>query len=260
MSTSVFEDFLIGFVESNGGIAEQSSEGTYTVLYGPQHTLKTVTFELEAAKENPQAELFLPGSDFFETIIHDAIAKGRICSTFVLGSPPIMKLIQSDAIKIFRFMEHKKEGVKKTEPQWSPFQPYNLKVLSFTFQIRITTDIIEESLYTISVDARSLKVLKNFIELIDNFHHYEQYGADIPDYTRLSAPSECYQIAMENIQLRLSRFIARKKQEVINLKNKEATRIAKYYETLIQESVELLEKKAHDPKATEEIQIGRAHV
>jgi hypothetical protein len=253
MSTSVFEDFLIGFVEANEGIAEQSSEGTYTILYGPRHTLKTVTLELEAAKENPQAELFLPGSDFFETIIHDAIAKGRICSTFVLGSPPIVKLIQSDAVKIFSFMEHKKDGVKKTEPQWSPFQPYNLKVLSFTFQVRITTDIIEESLYTISVDARSLKVLKNFIELIDNFHHYEKYEEDTPDYPHLYAPSECYQIAMENIQQRLSRFITRKKQEVINLKNKEAARITKYYETLIQESEELLGKKAHDTKTTEEI-------
>ncbi|TLD41017.1 MAG: hypothetical protein JETT_2705 [Candidatus Jettenia ecosi] len=253
MSTSLFENFLIDFVEASGGIAEQSSEGTYTILYGPQHTLKTVTLELEAAKENPHTELFLPGSDFFETIIHDATTKGRICSTYVLGSLPIIKLIQSDAIKMFSFMEHKKEGIKKIEPQISPFQPRNLKVLSFTFQIRITTDIIEESLYTVSVDARSLKVLKNFIELIDKFHHYERYEEDTPDY-RVHTPPECYQIAIDNIQQRSTSLITRKKQEVVNLRNKEAERIIKYYETLFQEAEELLMKKAHDIKAVEEIQ------
>lgn len=41
---------------------------------------------------------------------------------------------------------------------------------------------------------------------------------------------------------------------MFNLRNKEAERIIKYYETLFQEAEELLMKKAHDIKAVEEIQ------
>lgn len=68
MSTSLFENFLIDFAEANGGIAEQSSEGTYTILYGPQHTLKTVTLELEAAKENPIQNCSCPGAIFLRQL------------------------------------------------------------------------------------------------------------------------------------------------------------------------------------------------
>lgn len=67
-------------------------------------------------------------------------------------------------------------------------------------------------------------------------------------------PSEYHQIAIDNIQQRLTSLITRKKQEVVNLRNKEAEHITKYYETLFQEAEELLAKKAHDKKAVEEIQ------
>lgn len=63
-------------------------------------------------------------------------------------------------------------------------------------------------------------------------------------------PSEYHQIAIDNIQQRLTSLITR----MVNLRNKEAEHITKYYETLFQEAEELLVKKAHDKKAVEEIQ------
>lgn len=253
MSTAILEHFLVNFVEATGGIAEQIEQGTYSILYGSDSALKTITFDIEEATENPQAELFLPGSSFFDTVVRDAITKGRMCSTYLSGFQIVPKIIQSEATKVFSFSEHKKDGVRRLEPQLSPFQPHMLKTWTFTFQTRITTDIIEENLYTISIDARTLRVLKNFTELLDKFQHLRRCEEDMPEY-QMQDFAECYKIAFDGIKQKLASLITKKNHEVTFLKTREAGRIKKYYETLLQETEELLEKKANDKEAVIDIQ------
>ncbi|OOP55579.1 MAG: hypothetical protein AYP45_13965 [Candidatus Brocadia carolinensis] len=253
MSTAILEKFLIDYVEAKEGEAELVDAGTYTILYGSEPTMKTVTFEIEAAKENHQIELFLPGSIFFDAIVKDATARGCVGATWLSGFQVVTKIIQSEAMKTFSFVEHEKDGVKKREPKMSSFQPYNVKVVTFAFKVRMTTDIIEDHLYIVSIDARTSKILKNFMEYLSKFQHLPQFEEDIPDY-HLQDFSRCYQIAIDSVRQKLTGLIVRKKQEAADLKNKEAERMKKYYDTLNAELEEALEKKAEDREAVANIQ------
>lgn len=253
MSTAILENFLIDYVEAGEGEAELIDAGTYAILYGSELTMKTVTFEIEAAKENSQIELFLPGSIFFDTIIKDATAKGCLCATWLSGFQVVTKILQAEAMRTFSFVEHGKDGAKKIEPRMPSFQPYNVKVWSFVFKVRVTTDIIEDHLYTVSIDARTSKILKSFTEYLNKYQHRPQYEESIPDY-HLQDFQRCYQSAIDCIKQKLTGLIVRKKQEATDLKNKEAERMKKYYDTLNEEMEEALEKKAGDREALAEIQ------
>ena len=85
MSTAILKKFLIDYVKAIEGETELIDEGTYTILYGSDLTMKAVTFEIEAAKENHQIELFMPGGIFFDSVIRNATAKGCICATYLSG-------------------------------------------------------------------------------------------------------------------------------------------------------------------------------
>lgn len=253
MSTAILEKFLIDYVEARDGETELINEGTYTILYGSEPIIKTVTFEIEVAKENQHTELFLPGSIFFDTIIRDVTAKGCVCATYLSGFQVITKVIQSEAMKNFSFVDHRKDGTKKIEATMSPFQPYNFKVLTFAFKVRMTTDIIEDHLYAVSIDARTLKIIKNFTEHLDKFQHLPHYEESIPDY-HIQDVQRYYQTTTEYMKQKLTSLISRKKQEATDLKNKETERIKKYYDTLNEEMEEALERKAGDREAVAEIQ------
>ncbi len=253
MSTAILEKFLIDYVEANEGEAELIDAGTYTVLYGAEPTIKTVTFEIEVAKESNQVELFLPGSIFFDAVIRDAMAKGGMCATYLSGFQTVTKIIQSEFTKTFSFVDHGKDGAKKIEPKTPPFQPYNFRIWTFAFKVRVTTDIIEDHLYTVSIDARTLKVVKNFTEYLDKFQHVPQYEVGIPDYQPQDF-QRYYQTALEYVKQKVTSLIVRKKQEATDLKHKETERIKKYYDTLNEEMEEVLERKAGDREAVAEIQ------
>lgn len=253
MSTAILEKFLIDYVEVREGEAELIDEGTYTILYGSEPTIKTVTFEIETAKENHQIELFLPGSIFFDSVIRDATARGCMCSTYLSGFQVVTKIIQSEAMKNFSFVEHRKDGSKNIELKIPSFQPFNFKVWTFAFKVRVTTDIIEDHLYAVSIDARTLKILKNFTEYLDKFQHLPHYEESIPDY-HLQDFQRYYQTAIEYMKQKLTSLIVRKKQEATDLKNKETGRIKKYYDTLNEEMEDALEKKAGDREVLAEIQ------
>ncbi len=253
MSTAILEKFLIDYVEASEGEAELIDTGTYTILYGAEPAIKTVTFEIEVAKENNQIELFLPGSQCFDAVIRDVMAKGGICATFLSGFQAVTKVIQSDSMKTFSFMDHGKDGAKKIEPKIPPFQPYNFRIWTFAFKVRVTTDIIEDHLYTVSVDARTLKVVRNFTEYLDKFQHLPHYEEVIPDYHPQDFQSY-YQSSLEYMKQRLTSLITRKKQEAMDLKLKETERIKKYYDTLNEEMEDTLERKAGDREAVIEIQ------
>lgn len=253
MSTAILEKFLIDYVEANEGEAELIDAGMYTVLYGAEPTIKTVTFEIEVAKESNQVELFLPGSIFFDAVIRDAMAKGGMCATYLSGFQTVTKIIQSEFTKTFSFVDHGKDGAKKREPKMPPFQPYNFRIWTFAFKVRVTTDIIEDHLYTVSIDARTLKVVKNFTEYLDKFQHLPRYEEVIPDYHPQDF-QRYYQTALEYVKQKVTSLIARKKQEATDLKLKETERIKKYYDTLNEEMEEALEKKAGDHEAVSEIQ------
>lgn len=256
MSTAILEKFLLDYVEANEGEAELIDEGTYTILYGTEPTIKTVTFEIEVAKESNQVELFLPGSQFFDAVIRNAMAKGSMCTTYLSGFLAVMKLIQTDSMKTFSFIDHVKDGAKKIEPEIPPFQPYNFRIWTFAFKVRVTTDIIEDHLYTVSIDARTLKVVKNFTGYLDKFQHLQRYEETMPDYHPQDFQSY-YQSALEYMKQRLMSLIGRKKQEATDLKLKETKRIEKYYGTLNEEMEDALERKAGDQKAVAEIQSKR---
>jgi hypothetical protein len=253
MSTAILEKFLIDYVEASEGEAELIDEGTYTVLYGVESTIKTVTFEIEVAKESNQVELFLPGSIFFDTVIRDAMAKGSMCATYLSGFQAVTKVIQSESMRTFSFVDCGKDGTKKIEPRISPFQPYNFRIWTFAFKVRVTTDIIEDHLYTVSIDARTLKVVKNFIEYLGKFQHLPHYEEDITDYHPQDF-QRYYQSALECVKQKLTSLIVRKKQEATDLKLKETARIKKYYDTLNEEMEDALERKAGDHEAVSEIQ------
>lgn len=253
MSTAILEKFLIDYVEASEGEAEIIDEGTYTVLYGAKPTIKTVTFEIEAAKENNQVELFLPGSIFFDSVISDAMAKGGMCATYLSRFQAVTKVILSEAMRTFSFVDHGKDGAKKIEPKIPSFQPYNFRIWTFAFKVRVTTDIIEDHLYTVSIDARTLKVIKNFTEYLDKFQHLPHYEESIPDYHPQDF-QRYYQSALEYVKQKLTSLIARKKQEATDLKLKEIERMKKYYDTLNEEMEEALERKAGDHEAVVEIQ------
>ena len=253
MSTAMLEKFLLDYVEARAGEAELADEGTYTILYGSEPVMKTVTFEIEAAKENHEIELFLPGSIFFDTVIRDATAKGCICATWLSGFQAVTKIIQAEATRSFSFAEHGRDGTKKIEPKMSLFQPYNFTVWTFTFKVRVTTDVIEDHLYTVSIDARTAKILKNFLEYLEKYQHLPQYEEGIPDY-HPSDVQRYYQAAIEYIKQKVTGLIVRKKQEALDLKHKEAERMKKYYDTLNEEMEEAMEKKSGDREALAEIQ------
>ncbi len=253
MSTAILEKFLIDYVEANEGEAELIDEGTYTVLYGAEPTMKTVTFEIEVAKESNQVELFLPGSMFFDDVVRNAMARGGLCSTYLSGFQAVMKVIQSESMKTFSFVDHGKDGAKKVEPKISPFQPYNFRIWTFAFKVRVETDIIEDHLYTVSIDARTLKVVKNFTEYLDKFQHLLRYEEAIPDYQPQDF-QKYYQCALECVKQKVTSLIARKKQEATDLKLKETERIKKYYDALNEEMEDSLEKKAGDHEAMAAVQ------
>ena len=252
MSTAILEKFLIDYVEAIEGETELVDEGTYTVLYGSEPTLKTVTFEIEAAKENHQIELFLPGSIFFDSVIRDATAKGCTCATYLSGFQVVTKVIQFEAMRNFSFVDHRKDGAKKIEPKIPSFQPYNFRIWTFAFKVRVTTDIIEDHLYAVSIDARTSKILKNFTGYLDKFQHLSHYEESIPDY-HLQDFQRYYHAAIEYMKQKLTTLIAGKKQEARDLKIKETGRIKKYYDTLNEEMEDALEKKAGDREAVAEI-------
>ena len=253
MSTAILEKFLIDYVEASEGEAEIIDAGTYTVLCGAEPAIKTVTFEIEVAKENNQVELFLPGSIFFDTVIRDAMAKGGMCATYLSGFQSVTKVIQSESMRTFSFVDHGKDGAKKIEPKMPSFQPYNFRIWTFAFKVRVTTDVIEDHLYTVSIDARTLKVIKNFTEYLGKFQHLPHYEEGIPDYHPQDF-QRYYQFALEYVKQKLTSLIARKKQEATDLKYKETERIKKYYDTLNEEMEEALERKAGDHEAVAEIQ------
>lgn len=253
MSTAILEKFLLDYVEANEGEAELIDTGTYTILYGAEPAIKTVTFEIEVAKESNQVELFLPGSQFFDAVIRDAMAKGSMCATYLSGFQAVTKIIQTDSMKTFSFIDHVKDSAKKIEPKIPPFQPYNFRIWTFVFKVRVTTDIIEDHLYTVSIDGRTLKVVKNFTEYLDKFQHLPRYEETIPDYHPQDFQSY-YQSALEYMKQRLTSLISRKKQEATDLKLKEIKRIEKYYDTLNEEMEDALERKAGDQGAVAEIQ------
>lgn len=253
MSTAMLEKFLLDYVEAKEGEAELVNEATYTVLYGSEPVMKTVTFEIEAAKENHQIELFLPGSIFFDTVVRDAMAKGCICATYLSGFQTVTKILQTEAMRSFSFVEHGKDGARKREPKLSLFQPYNFRVWTFAFKVRVTTDIIEDHLYTVSNDACTARILKNFLEYLEKFQHLPQYEEDIPDYQN-SDVQRYYQAAIEYMKQKVNGLIVRKKQEAMDLKHKETERMKKYYDTLNEEMEDAMEKKAGDHEALAEIQ------
>ena len=253
MSAPILEDFLMNYVEAAEGVVEQNEAGIYTILYGSDPSIKTVTFEIEVAKENPQAELFLPGSSFFDAIIRDATTKGRICSTYLSGLQTVMKVIQSESARVFSFTEHRKGERKKIETGMSSFLPYNFKVWTFIFRVRITTDVIEEHIYAVSVDARTLKLVKNFVEYLDKFRHTRNFEENISDF-RLHDVHGCYPVALEFIKQKLGGLFRRKRQEALSLKNRELERVGKYYESLIHETEEALAKKGGDKQMVTVIQ------
>jgi len=253
MSTAILEKFLIDYVEANEGEAEPIDAGTYTILYGSEPAIKTVTFEIEVAKENNQVELFLPGSIFFDAVIRDAMAKGGMCATYLSGFQAVTKVIQSESMRTFSFADHGKDGAKKVEPKIPPFQPYNFRIWTFVFKVRVTTDIIEDHLYTVSIDARTLKVIKNFTEYLNKYQHLPYYEEAIPYYHPQDFQGG-YQSALDYVKQKLTNLIARKKQESAAMKLKETERIKKYYDTLNEEMEEALEKKAGDREAVVEIQ------
>lgn len=252
MSTAILEKFLLDYVEASEGEAELIDAGTYTVLYGAEPVIKTVTFEIEVAKESNQVELFLPGSQFFDAVIRDAMTNGSTCATYLSGFQTVMKVIQTDSMNTFSFIDQVKDGTKRIKPIIPPFQPYNFRIWTFVFKVRVTTDIIEDHLYPASIDARTLKVVKNFTEYLDKFQHIPRYEETIPDYHPQDFQS-CYQSALEYIKQRLTSLIGRKKQETTDLKLKETERIKKYYDTLNEEMEDALERKAGDQEAVAEI-------
>ena len=117
----------------------------------------------------------------------------------------------------------------------------------------MTTDIIEDHLYPVSIDARTLKVVKNFTEYLDKFQHLPHYEEGIPDYHPQDF-QRYYQTALEYVKQKVTSLIARKKQEATDLKLKETGRIKKYYDTLNEEMEDALERKAGDHEAVAEIQ------
>ncbi|MBE7446604.1 MAG: hypothetical protein HS132_15775 [Planctomycetia bacterium] len=164
-----------------------------------------------------------------------------------------MKVIQSESMRTFTFLDHGKDGAKKIETKISPFQPYNFRIWTFAFKVRVTTDIIEDHLYAVSIDARTLKVVKNFTEYLDKFQHLPHYEEGIPDHHPQDF-QRYYQLALDCVKQKLTSLIARKKQEATDLKLKETERIKKYYDTLNEEVEEALERKAGDHEAVLEIQ------
>lgn len=74
------------------------------------------------------------------------------------------------------------------------------------------TDIIEDHLYAVSIDARTLKVVKNFTENLGKFQHLPQYEEAIPDYQPQDF-QKYYQPALECVKQKITSLITRKKQE-----------------------------------------------
>lgn len=176
-----------------------------------------------------------------------------LCATYLSGFQAVMKVIQSESMRTFSFVDHGKDGAKKVEPKMPPFQPYNFRIWTFAFKVRVTTDIIEDHLYAVSIDARTLKVVKNFTEYFDKFQHLPQYEEAIPDYQPQDF-QKYYQSALEYVKQKVTSLITRKKQEATDLKLKETERIKKYYDTLNEEMEDALEKKAGDREALAAIQ------
>lgn len=44
-------------------------------------------------------------------------------------------------MRTFTFLDHGKDGAKKIETKISPFQPYNFRIWTFAFKVRVTTDL-----------------------------------------------------------------------------------------------------------------------
>ncbi len=99
--------------------------------------MKTVTFEIEVAKESNQVELFLPGNIYFDSVVRNDMARGGLCATYLSGFQTVMKVIQADSMKIVSFTDHGKDCAKKVEPKTSPFQPYNFRIWTFAFKVRV---------------------------------------------------------------------------------------------------------------------------
>ena len=241
-----FEEFLISFVESIGGLIEKNEDGqTYTIAYGDEPVIKKIAFTAEAIKECPDAQIMTLGSPLLDEFISSACSRGMISQIFIYHPPSDEKLLDFLFDRTYKIMERKDSAWEKCKFNKNPFKAVNLKMAMFRFKVVLKADITQEQLLTATVNMNSLRMVRKFEDIIKKCQVFQEPFEKLSDFF-FHDIFKCYQEARNWLAKRLVSIVKRVKYQIEEFKRREISRVENYCNGL-QEEIKLKFSKSTNP-------------
>jgi hypothetical protein len=233
---SPLEEFVRDYVEVAGGVWDEIEPEVYDVLLpseGKEVALR-LAFDPEALPEHPGAQLASYGTPLVDSLLADAIARGRFARLHLVG----LNLNPHDlAGRVRRAL---------TLPEDSRLTLERVRLLDFVqvvfwFQATFVSDQKEQEVLPVALDLHYGRQVRHLERLLDRAHLSETPAAHRPEARRLSLAA-AYPLARAAVVPTVAALANTRAREAAEQAERQVARMVRYYADLRAELEELVER------------------
>ena len=239
------EEFLIEYVDTVGGLADEIEPQVYDVLMPDANAPMRVAFDPDALPEHPSAQLLTFGSPLLDELLEKAQSRGRIGFTYLddvhVTPHALIERVRRELIL--------PDGVTL---QLASMRPLYVTHSLFWFEVTYLGDEKEQAMYPVAVDRHYGRQVRYLDALLDGERFSEIRRWHYPDAKSLPL-DQCYLNARQAVARTIhAEANARQHQRQSSLVE-QTDRMKRYYADLRAELTERVEKATARGEETESL-------
>jgi hypothetical protein len=236
MTATPLEDFLRTYLETIGGDWEEVEPQVYDVLVpsendgtlaAPAGGVLRLTFDPEAIPEHPGCQLASFGTPLVDSLLTDAIRRGRSASLYFIGLKLAAHGLDSRARRAITLPDPLTLQVERMRPLLFP-------QAIFWFQVEFTSDQKEQTILPVAMDLHYAREVRHIDQLLNPARLATQPPQPLPEVRRASLAA-VYLAAREQVLRSVAALANTRARELRDRSEQQVARMRQYYADLRQE-------------------------
>lgn len=241
---SPLEQFLLDYVDTIGGIADEVEPQVYDVLWPDGDEPQRVAFDSEALPEHPSAQLLTFGLPLLDDMLADAQQRGQVARAYLDHVHLEPYGIETQVQRDLTLPDDVTLEVQQVRPR------YVLHTL-FWFEATYLSDEKEQTLYTAAVDRYYGRLVRH-LEPLDQEQLSEERLWPHPDAPALSL-DRAYLLARERVVRNVNVAANQHQRERRERVSKQIERMEQYFDDMHAEVQERIRKAQQRDEDTDSL-------
>jgi hypothetical protein len=231
------EQFVRDYVEAAGGVWDEIEPQVYDVMLpaaadggGGEPGVLRLAFDPEALPEHPQAQLASFGTPLVDTLLQEALERGRCAELYRLGLNLQPHQLPQRVVRSMKLVDPAARG----EPMLLEIERVRALLFPqvvFWFEANFTSDQQEQEVLPLAVDLHYGRQVRHLEQLLDPAGLGERFSPPLPEARGIDR-SAAYLLAREQIVRTLAALSNTRARELAERLDRQAARMSKYYDDL----------------------------